>query len=81
MDPSNGQARAWRPALTYIQQICKDTGCSPEDLAEAMNNREEWRERVTDIRAGGTQDDDDDKFQSQSKTPSLSLRSELLFQF
>ena len=25
-----------------------------------MNDREEWRERVSDIRAGGTIDDDDD---------------------
>ncbi len=32
----------------------KDTGCSPEDLPEAMNDREKWREMVRDIRAGGT---------------------------
>ena len=25
-----------------------------EDLPETMNDREEWRERVRDIRAGGT---------------------------
>ena len=30
------------------------TGCSPEDLPEAMNDREKWRERVRDIRASGT---------------------------
>ena len=30
------------------------TGCSPEDLPESMNDREGWRERVTDIRADGT---------------------------
>ena len=52
--PSHGQARTERPARTYIQQPCEDTGCSTEDLPEAMNNREEWRERVRDIRAGGT---------------------------
>ena len=39
---------------TYIQQLCEDTGCTPEDLPEAMNDREEWRERVRDIHAGGT---------------------------
>ena len=50
---SYGRAKAGRPALTYIQQLCEDTGCSPEDLPEAMNNREEWRERVRDILAGG----------------------------
>ena len=46
--PSYGQAR------TCIQQLCEDTGCSPEELPEAKNNREEWRERVRDIRTGGT---------------------------
>ena len=52
--PTYGQAKAGRPAPTYIQQLCEDTGCNPEDLPEAMNNREKWRERVRDIRAGGT---------------------------
>ena len=33
--PAYGQAKAGRPARTYIQQLCKDTGCSPEDLSEA----------------------------------------------
>ena len=35
-------------------QLCEDTGCSPEDLPEAMNDREKWRERVRDIPADGT---------------------------
>ena len=48
-----GRAKARRPARTYIQQLCEDTGCSPEDLPEAMNDREKWRERVRDIRACG----------------------------
>ena len=43
--PSHGRAKAGQPARTYIQQLCEDTGCSPEDLPEAMNDREEWRER------------------------------------
>ena len=47
-----GQAKAGRPARTYIQQLYEDTGCSPEDLPEAMNDRGKWRERVRDIRAG-----------------------------
>ena len=38
----------------YIQQLSEDTGCIPEDLPEAMNDREKWRERVRDIRASGT---------------------------
>ena len=49
--PTHGRAKAGRPARTYIQQLCEDTGCCPEDLPEAMNDREEWRERVRDIRA------------------------------
>ena len=51
--PAYGQAKAGRPARTYIQQLCEDTGCSPEDLPEVMNDREKWRERVSDIRASG----------------------------
>ena len=47
--PTYGQAKAGRPARTYIQQLCEDTGCNPEDLPEAMNDREKWRERVRDI--------------------------------
>ena len=47
--PTYGRAKAGRPARTYIQQLCEDTGCSPEDLPEAMNDREKWRERVRDI--------------------------------
>ena len=53
-NPSYGRAKAGRPARTYIQQFCEDTGCSPEDLQEAMNDREEWWERVRDICAGST---------------------------
>ena len=52
--PTHGRAKAGRPARTYIQQLCEDTGCCPEDLPRAMNDREEWRERVKDIRAAST---------------------------
>ena len=52
--PTYGRAKAGQPARIYIQQLCEDTGCNPEDLPEAMNDREKWRERVRDIRAGGT---------------------------
>ena len=51
--PTYGRAKAERLARTYIQQLCEDTGCSSEDLPEAMNDREKWRERVRDIRACG----------------------------
>ena len=49
--PIYGRAKAGRPARTYIQQLCEVTGCCPEDLPEAMNDKEKWRERVRDIRA------------------------------
>ena len=52
--PTYGRANAGRPVRTYIQQLCEDTGCSPDDLPEAMNDREKWRESVRDIRAGST---------------------------
>ena len=42
--PTHDRAKAGRPARTYIQQLCEDTGCCPEDLPRAMNDREEWRE-------------------------------------
>ena len=52
--PAYGRAKAGRSARTHLQQLCVDTGCSPENLLEAMNDREKWRERVRDIRACGT---------------------------
>ena len=38
--PTHGRAKAGRPARTYIQQLCEDTGYSPEDLPEAKDDRE-----------------------------------------
>ena len=52
--PTYGRAKAGWLARTYIQQLCEDTGCSPEDLPEAMNDWEKWWERVRDIRASCT---------------------------
>ena len=51
--PTYGRAKAGRPARSYIQQLRQDTGCSPEDQPEAMNDRDKWRERVSDIHASG----------------------------
>ena len=36
---SHGRAKAGWPAWTYIQQLCADMGCIPEDLPEAMDDR------------------------------------------
>ena len=51
--PTYGRAKAGRPARTYIQQLSEDTGCSPGDLREAMNDRENGERGVKDIRASG----------------------------
>ena len=39
--------------LEHTYGSYEDTGCSPEDLPEAMNDKEKWRERVRDIRVSG----------------------------
>ena len=54
LTPTYRRAKAGWPARTYIQQLCEDTRCSPEDQPEVMNDRETWRERVRDIRDAGT---------------------------
>ena len=46
--PSQGRAKAGWPAKTYIQQLCAYTGCNLEDIPEAMDDREGWRETVRD---------------------------------
>ncbi len=56
---SQGRAKAGRPARTYIQQLCADTGCSPEDLPGAMDNREEG-ERGSEIYVLMAQHDNND---------------------
>ena len=38
---------------TYIQQLCADTGCRLDDLPGVIDERDEWRERVREILAGG----------------------------
>ena len=48
--PSYGRAKVGRPASTDIEQLYDDTGCSPEDLPEAMDDRDGWKERVRDNR-------------------------------
>ena len=40
-----------RPAWTYIQQLCADTGYSLEDQPGAMDDRDEWQKKVREINA------------------------------
>ena len=48
------QARVGRPARTYLQLLCTNTGCRMEDLSRAMGDRDERWEKVREIRASGT---------------------------
>ena len=57
--PSHGRANAGRPVRTYIQQLCVDAGCSPEDLPKAMDDRE-GGERGSEISMLIVRHDDDD---------------------
>ena len=53
---SHGRAKAGRPARTHIQQLFADTGCSLENLPEAMDNRDRSRERVREVTGKGQGD-------------------------
>ena len=57
--PTYCRAKAGRPARTYIQQLCDDTGCSAEDLSEAMNDRGSG-ERGSGISVQAARHDDHD---------------------
>ena len=52
--PSHIHASVGWPTRNYQQQPCINTGCSLEDLPEAMNDRYEWWERVREIHASST---------------------------
>ena len=38
------------PARIYLQQLCMDTGCSQEDLPEAIDDRDGLRERERELK-------------------------------
>ena len=65
--PTYGRAKAGWPARTYIQQLCEDTGCSPEDLPRAMNDRENG-ETGSGISVLAARHDDDDKTLKRPQT-------------
>ena len=64
--PTHGRAKARRPARTYIQQLCEDTGCCPEDMPEAMNDRKSG-ERGSGICVLPARHDDDDEILRKCK--------------
>ena len=47
--PSHGKRERGRPA-TFISLLMNDTGCTIEELPNAMDNREEWSIRVNQCR-------------------------------
>ncbi len=47
--PSLRRASVGRATRTYLQQLCRNTGCSLKDLPEVMDHRDEWRVRVREI--------------------------------
>ena len=67
--PTYGQAKAGRPAWTYIQQLCEDTGCNPEDLPgwwTIGKSGERWS-RISVLAARHDDDDDDDDIYIRDK--------------
>ena len=62
--PIHGCAKAGRPARIYIQELCEDTGCCPEDLPGGWTiGRSDERGSgisVLPARHGDDDDDDDD---------------------
>ena len=49
--PKHGKRKRGRPVTTYLDQLRKDTGLSVEDLQKIMDDRDEWRKLVADVRA------------------------------
>ena len=50
-NPIDGRRNA--SPLTYLQRLSADIGCSLEGLPEVIDDREGWREKVSDIPADG----------------------------
>ena len=57
--PTHGRAKAGRPARTYIQQLCEDTGCCPEDLGRWTIGRSGERGSGISVLPARYDDDDD----------------------
>ena len=57
--PTHGRAKAGRPARTYIQQLCEDTGCCPEPFLGRWTIGRSG-ERGSGISVLPARDDDDD---------------------
>ena len=49
--PTHGKQNPGRPKRTFIDQLTDDTGCKAQELKTAMDDKLEWRKRVTQCRA------------------------------
>ena len=52
--PTQGKQKPGRPERSYIDQLADDTGCNPQELDNAMSNKEDWRKRVMQCRPRST---------------------------
>ena len=70
--PSHRRTSVGKPARTYQQQLCTDTGCSLEDLPETTDDRRMARERERERELGKSMQpalyDDDDLYLFSSST-------------
>ena len=57
--PLHGYANVGWPTRTYLRKLCMDTRCSPEDLFETIDDRDEWWERESGKSVLAMQLDDD----------------------
>ena len=44
--PTHGTARVGRPKMNYIDQLSRDAGYQPGDLAILMEDCHGWRDRI-----------------------------------
>ena len=42
--PSRGRRRVGHPAITYIDQLCRDKGCPPNNLPALLQDGDGWRD-------------------------------------
>ena len=54
--PMHGHTTTSRSAMTYIDQLSTNTGCTQEDLPGAIYDQDKWRERDGEKIEGETRD-------------------------
>ena len=49
-EPKQGSRKVGRPSMTYVDQLRNDTGLQTEELKIILEDRDEWRKLVKDVR-------------------------------